>query len=123
MLLMCLATAPSLTTSAAAMAALERPSAISASTSRSRPVRPASGCRLRAGSWGTTSRSSALPPPGPPGEGVGGLGQIRHPVLEQVADPTGAVGQQLGGVRAQPGTAGTGIPAPARPTCPPDFSP
>ena len=38
MLATCFSTAPSVTTSAAAIAALERPSAISASTSRSRGV-------------------------------------------------------------------------------------
>ena len=48
--------------SASAIAALDRPSAISASTSRSRGVRPSSGSRRRPISWRTTSGSSTVPP-------------------------------------------------------------
>src|SRR3954454_8553684 len=61
----CFSTARSVTTRASAMAALERPSAIRPSTSRSRAVRPSSGSsrRRRPSSRATTSGSSALPPP------------------------------------------------------------
>src|SRR5690606_21338988 len=61
MLLTSFSPAPSLTTSSWAMAALVRPSAMSASTSRSRGERRSSGSRLRdrASSWATTSGSSA----------------------------------------------------------------
>ena len=63
MLLVCLATAFSVTKSAAAMAAFERPSAISASTSRSRGVSRSSGSsRWRAIRAATTSGSSTVPP-------------------------------------------------------------
>jgi hypothetical protein len=64
MLAMCFSTAPPDTTSAAAIPALDRPSAISASTSRSRGVRDdmPSVVLLAARSWLTTSGSSAVPP-------------------------------------------------------------
>ncbi len=60
---MCLATALSLMTRCSAMPALERPSAMDASTSRSRAVSRSSGslCR-RVSSWETTCGSSAVPP-------------------------------------------------------------
>lgn len=63
MLLTCFSTAPSVTTSAAATAPLERPSAISFSTSCPRGVSASSGRRRpRASNWETTSGSSAVPP-------------------------------------------------------------
>ena len=58
----CFSTPPSETDSASAMAALDLPSAISESTSRSRGVRSASGSRLRPISWRTTIGSSTVPP-------------------------------------------------------------
>jgi hypothetical protein len=64
MLLTCFSTAPSVTTSSAAMAALDLPSAISASTSRSRGLIASSGLlrRRRPSNCATTSGSSAVPP-------------------------------------------------------------
>src|SRR5215472_3557724 len=60
---MCLLTALSVMTKAAAISVLERPSAISASTSRSRWVSAASGSGpRRSRSWATTSGSRAVPP-------------------------------------------------------------
>ena len=59
----CFSTAPSVTTSSSAMATFERPSAISASTSRSRGVSSSSGPSSRwPSSWETASGSSAVPP-------------------------------------------------------------
>lgn len=60
----CFSTAPIVTTSAAAMAVLERPSAMRPSTSRSLRVSRARGSafRLRARSCRTTSGSRAVPP-------------------------------------------------------------
>ncbi len=65
MLVTCFSTARSVTTSCAEIALLERPSAISSSTSRSRGVMSTSGSsrRARPSSWATTSGSSADPPP------------------------------------------------------------
>ena len=63
MLAMCFSTALSVSTSASAMPAFERPSAISASTSRSRGVSASTGlARRRPSSCATTSGSSAVPP-------------------------------------------------------------
>jgi hypothetical protein len=61
---MCFSTAPPDMTSAAAMPALERPSAINASTSRSRGVSDDTPrlVRLAASNWLTTSGSRAVPP-------------------------------------------------------------
>ena len=88
MLATCFSTAPPETTRAAAIPALDRPSAISASTSRSRGVSVARSpaCRLARTSWLTTSGSSAVPPARHPGQRVGELGHVGDPVLEQVAD-------------------------------------
>ena len=60
----CFSTARSDTTSRPAIAPLDRPSAISPSTSRSRAVSVASPPprRLAPSSWVTTSGSSAVPP-------------------------------------------------------------
>ncbi len=64
MLATCFSTAPPDTTSSAAIPAFDRPSAISASTWRSRGVSVASPprCLLARNSWLTTSGSSAVPP-------------------------------------------------------------
>ena len=60
---MCFSTAPSDTTRACAMPAFERPSAMRASTSRSRGVSESSGPeRRRASSCATTSGSRTVPP-------------------------------------------------------------
>ena len=64
MLLMCFSVAPSVIVSNLAMPTFVRPSAIAASTSRSRGVSVDSGssARLRTISWATASASSAVPP-------------------------------------------------------------
>ena len=64
MLVLCLLTAFSVTNSRWAMALLDRPSAISSSTSRSRPDRRASGSSRarRPRSFATTSLSMTVPP-------------------------------------------------------------
>ena len=96
---MCLATAASVTTSARAIAAFDRPSAMSESTSRSRGV----------------SRADRVPPPpeqladdlgidgraaiGDPGQRVHELLDPPDPVLEQIADAASTAGvEQLGRV-------------------------
>src|SRR6201999_2134575 len=91
MLATCFSTARSETTSAPAMAPLERPSAISVSTSRSRGVSVASPPvrRLAPNSWGTTSGARAGAPGGAAAGGraeqvgrVAGLdvlGEHQHP--------------------------------------------
>ena len=70
------------------MAALDRPSAISSSTSRSRGVSAASGspagCRPAAGA--ITSRVHRGAAAGDPADRVDELVGVEHPVLEQVAD-------------------------------------
>ena len=69
------------------MAALDRPSAISARTSRSRGGQVGQRvARLRASSWATTSGSSAVPPAATRSQRVDELGHVGDPVLEQVAD-------------------------------------
>ena len=64
MLLMCFSVAPSVMVRSLAIPTFVRPSAIAASTSRSRGVKAASGSsgRVRTMSWATTSASSAVPP-------------------------------------------------------------
>ena len=101
MLRTCFSTAPSLTTSSRAIAVLDRPSAISASTSRSRGVSGAERV-LRPGA----GRAAGPPPPGRARAAVGDpvqrlqeVGDVGHPVLEQVADRARPVGQQVVGVR------------------------
>ena len=49
-------------------------------------------------SWVTTSGSSAVPPEATRTQGLDEVAHVGHPVLEQVADAGGVVGQQLGGV-------------------------
>ena len=99
MLLMCLATAFSVTNSAAAIAAFDRPSAISASTSRSRGV--SRSTRLvaapghdRGDHLGVEDRAAG----GDAAYAVDELGDVGDPVLEQVADRALAAGEQLAGV-------------------------
>src|SRR3954453_4074880 len=107
MLVTCFSTARSVTTIRSAMPVLERPSAISSSTSRSRGVSSASGSsrRWRPTSWLTTPGSTALPPspariprppplPHPPHR-RGELVDIRHAILQQVADTLTRLRQQL----------------------------
>ena len=80
------------------MPAFERPSAISASTSRSRGVSLSSGRPRvrRENSCATTSGSSAVPPSATRRTASRKSATSHDPVLEQVADPSGPVGQQLG---------------------------
>ena len=97
MLVTCFSTARSETTNASAIAAFERPSAISSSTSRSR-----GGERARAGRpsrWRptrceTTSGSSADPPPATRCDRVDEALDVGDAVLQQVADAGRVVGQQ-----------------------------
>ena len=97
MLLVCLATAFSVTTSSAAIAALERPSAIRASTSRSRGGEPLHGLLARHHGGHHLGVEHGAPA-GHPAQGVDELADVADPVLEQVADPALAVGQELAGV-------------------------
>ena len=71
-----------------AMAWLERPSAIRASTASSRSV---SVCRGLSRRGRVTSRDTRGPPP----DRVGELGDVRDPFFEHVPDPARIVGQQL----------------------------
>ena len=82
------------------MAELVRPSAIKASTSRSRPLSPARVSVRREApiSWVTTSGSRAVPPDATRTRASTKSADVCDPVLEQVADPGRAAGQQLGGV-------------------------
>ena len=70
----------------------ERPSAISASTSRSRSVSVSSGssARRRPSSWRTIAGSSTEPPEADAPHGVGELVDVGDALLEQVADALGA---------------------------------
>ena len=77
---------------------LERPSAISASTSRSRSVRCSSGsspCRRRPTSSPTTAGSSTEPPCPTRLTLEDELGEVGDALLEQVADAVGAGREQL----------------------------
>ena len=100
MLATCFSTAPSLTTIALAMAALERPSAMRPRTSRSRGVstesesRPAGGAEELRHHFGIQGRTSN----GDPLERLDEVADVGHPVLEQVPDTGGVVRQQVGGV-------------------------
>ena len=88
MLPMCLLTAFSVTTSRAAIAALERPSAISPSTSRSRAVsRPSGSSRsCRASSCDDDLGVHGGAAAGDPADRVDELAHVGDPVLEQVAE-------------------------------------
>ena len=118
MLATCFSTAPPEMTRAAAIPALERPSAIRASTSRSRGVSAGQAAGVAAGAEELADhlRVEGGAAGGDPGQRVGELGHVGDPVLEQVADPGGAALQQPGGV---PGLdvlgehqhAGPGMPA------------
>src|ERR1700760_2769516 len=90
MLLMCFSTARSDTTSWSAMALLERPSAIRASTSRSLPVSAARtlACRVAFSIPLTTSGSNAVPCLG---------------VADRGGDLMSAVGEDLGQARPDHG--------------------
>ena len=96
----CFSTAPGVTTRMRAIAVFECPSAIRPSTSRSRGVsrRTGSSARRRANSCATTCGSSTVPPPTTSSSAVEERVDVGHPVLEQVADAAGAVGEQLVGV-------------------------
>ena len=77
------------------MPALDRPSAISASTSCSRGLRRASGSwRRRAFTNSCSSAGSITEPLDDPLQRLDELVDIRHPALQQVADPL-AGGQQF----------------------------
>ena len=95
MLRTCFSTVPSVTQSRPAMPALERPSAISASTSRSRALSTARGSLRRCAptSSCTSAGSTTDGPPGDPVERADELVDVHDPALEQVADPL-AAGQQ-----------------------------
>ena len=100
MLAMCFSTAPTVSTSDSAMPAFDRPSAISASTSRSRGVSSSSGpssrrLREQLGDDLGVERGAAA---GDPLDRLQEVGDVHDPVLEQVADPAAAVGEQLLGV-------------------------
>ena len=97
MLATCFSTAPVVSTSSRAIAAFERPSAISESTSVSRGVRRSSGpstppareqlrddLRIERGAAGRDAP-----------HGVDEVVDVHDPVLQQVADATAAVGEQL----------------------------
>ena len=80
-----------------AIAAFERPSAISESTVRSRGVNRSSGScrRARASSWLTTSGSSTVPPaPTSRTESTNSV-KFGHPVLQQVADAADVAADEL----------------------------
>ena len=100
MLVTCRSTAATVTTSWLAIPALERPSAISSSTSRSRGVRHGEGTRLALAAHqpgdhvGVKHRPALGDPPDRVGEGA----QVADLLLQQVADPLGTVGDQGEGV-------------------------
>ena len=100
MLAMCLLTAFSETTSPAATAAFDRPSAMSASTSRSRGVSrpkryvPGPLGEQLGDDLGVHDRAAGRHP----ADRVDELAHVHHPVLEQVADAATLVRQQLAGV-------------------------
>ena len=91
MLLTCFSTALSVTTSDRAIAGLLRPSAISASTSRSRGVSRSSGSRRRrpgqqlGDDLGIERRAAGADPP----HGGEELGDVGDAVLEEVPDRLG----------------------------------
>ena len=100
MLLTCFSTAPSVTTSPAAIAPLERPSAISRSTSRSLRGQPlqrvlsTAADQQLADDLGVERRAARRHA----AQGLDELADIRDPVLQQVADAAGVPGDQLDGV-------------------------
>ncbi len=93
--------APSLRNRRPAMAVLERPSAIRA---RHGPFPFGEGCdRVRPGrpakQFGHHGRVECRAAPGHPLEGVEKLLRVHHPVLELIANPALAVGEELPGVQ------------------------
>ena len=98
MFLTCFSTVCSVTNSRSAIAWFERPSAIRASTSRSRSVRRSSGlspCRRRPTSSPTTAGSRTEPPCPDAVDAGGELVEVGHALLEQVADAVGPGGEQF----------------------------
>ena len=99
MLATCFSTAPTVSTSRSAIAELERPSAISASTSSSRAERTSSGPpafrdeQLRH-DLGVERRPARPDAP----HGGDEVVDVHDPVLQEVADPAAPVGEELGGV-------------------------
>ncbi len=82
------------------MAEFERPSAIRPSTSRSRGDSGASGIAAAAAGeqLGHDLGIEGGAAGADPAHGVDELGHVGDPVLQQVADPGGVAGEQLGGV-------------------------
>ena len=97
MLVTCFSTARGEMKSRSPIAWFVRPSAISSSTSRSRGESRSTGSspRLRPTSSATTSGSSAEPPSATRRDGGDELVDVGDAVLEQVAEPLGAVAEQL----------------------------
>ena len=92
----CFSTAPSVTTSRSAIAAFERPSAISERTSRSRGVRSSRReSRRPPSSCATASGSSAVTALGDPPDRLDEVAHVGHAVLEEIAHAAAAVGEQL----------------------------
>ena len=100
--LMCFSTARSVRTSAAAMAALFLPWAISARISRSRGVRRATGDsapRARPATSASTTLGSITDPPSATSRmAPTQLVEVGHPLLQQVGPPLGAVLEEREGV-------------------------
>ena len=96
MLVTCFSTARAVITSWSAIAWFERPSAISANTSRSRAESASRGSwrRWRPRSSETTSGSRA-DPVGDPANRVREALDVGHAVLQEVADPLGRRGDEL----------------------------
>ena len=94
----CFSTAPTVSISALAMPAFERPSAISPSTSSSRGVSAASGPSLPREELRHDLRIERRPAPCDARDRVDELADVHHAVLEQIADAALPVGKQLGGV-------------------------
>ena len=89
--LTCFSTAPGPTTRAAAMAALDRPSAISASTSRSRAVSGVKGSPRAGEQLGHHLGVDGAAALGHPLQGVNEVGHVGDAVLQQVPDPAAAL--------------------------------
>jgi len=100
MLATCFSTAPSEITSAPAMAALERPSAMRESTSFSRALKTEMEAAASRGpqELGDHFGVEGRPAGGHPHQGFDEVAHIGHSVFEQVPDPRRVVGQELRGV-------------------------
>ena len=94
---LCFSTVASLTESACAMPTFDFPSAIAASTARSRGVSSRSGSSAwrRPSIRPTTSASSALPPAATRAMASRNVADVADALLEQVADALGAVADEL----------------------------